>query len=247
MGTYFVMWLFNPPWNGTQAWWFAFSRLDGSGNGCRTTMLSANMCSYFSTPLLSLLQRRKINTWTLENQYLLPLQLPLGLGLGHTMFIISQPESDGAAWTLFSRPAGNPAACRSSEWDEKEWYGFNGINFICQESSERVEMPVEHAALPQRLASSPGAVASAGPGGRRGGTGGAGPAPSAQDRGQDWVHLCLAREAFRWMHDSQTLALGSVGLSFWIISLIIQFSFFGREIYLAVFDKSLFASVSRND
>lgn len=153
MGTYFVMWLFNPRWNAIQPWWFAFSRPDGSGNGCITSMLSAKMCSYFSKPLLSLLQRRKINTWTLENQYLLPLQLPLGLGPGHTMFIISQPESDGAAWTFFSWPAGNSTARRSSEWDEKEWYGINGINFICQESSKRVAMPMEHAALPQGLVS----------------------------------------------------------------------------------------------
>lgn len=92
MGRYFVIWkwLFHYTWDAIQPWKFALFLLDGSRNGYTTSTLSAKMYFYFSTLVLSLPQRSKINMWTLENQYLLPLQPPLESGLRHTILIISQ-------------------------------------------------------------------------------------------------------------------------------------------------------------
>lgn len=57
----------------------------GSQNGYATSMLSPKKCFPFLILVLSLLQRRKINIRNCENQYYVPMQIPLELGLGHAI------------------------------------------------------------------------------------------------------------------------------------------------------------------
>lgn len=83
--------------------------------------------------------------WTLENQYLLPLQLPSGLGLGHTVFVISPAGS----WNLVALPElpspgalGIPVACRSGGWGEEGWCAISCIDSVCQGGGRRCRVSV---------------------------------------------------------------------------------------------------------